>query len=256
MRPLKSQHCDSHFEAKDMIMQKHYQQEMEQMLWDIEVEYQYTENETGKSAPAIQVLNALRHVPRHEFVPEAEGHIAYIDHALPIGRGQTISQPFIVALMTELLNPKQDHSILEIGTGSGYQAAILAQLVKQVYSVEIISDLARHAELILKQLGYNNIQIKTDDGYEGWQEHAPYDGIIITAATPHIPYPLLEQLKPEGVMVVPIGREHSSQQLCVVTKEANGAIKMEKKLDVVFVPLTGEGVEKHITESQDVPEYH
>lgn len=237
-------------------MQKHYEKEMEQMLWDIEVEYQYTVNDTGKSAPDIQTLEAFKQVPRHKFVPEVEDHLAYIDHALPIGRGQTISQPFIVALMTELLNPQRDHKILEIGTGSGYQAAILAQLVKEVYSVEIISELARHAELKLQELGYHNIHIKTDDGYNGWQEHAPFDGIIITAATPHIPYPLLEQLKPNGVMVAPIGASHSSQQLCVISKEKNGAVKMEKKLDVVFVPMTGDGVEEHKSENRGTPEYH
>ncbi len=188
-----------------------------------------------------RVLEAMRTVPRHQFVPQYNRDRSYGDYPLPIGKGQTISQPYIVALMTELLHPKRDHKVLEIGTGSGYQAAVLSHLVSKVYTIEIIPELSHRAQETLKKLGYDNIEFKIGDGYRGWKEHAPFDGIIVTAAPDHIPEPLIEQLAVGGRMVIPVGKWY--QKLVVVRKTENG-IEKEDIIPVSFVPMTGEAQEK------------
>ncbi len=185
------------------------------------------------------VLAAMETVPRHEFVPDHLQGQAYADHPLPIGHGQTISQPYIVALMTELLQLSNTDRVLEVGTGSGYQAAILAQIVDEVYTIEIIEPLALQARERLKRLGYTNVHVRHGDGYYGWEEHAPYDAIIVTAAPDHIPQPLIQQLKDGCRLVIPVGPPGGYQTLWQVTKEGD---KIEKRnvTGVLFVPLTGE----------------
>jgi len=179
-------------------------------------------------------------VPRHELVPADVRSMAYGDTPLPIGHGQTISQPYIVALMTSLVRPAKEHVVLEIGTGSGYQAAVLSRLAARVYSIEIVEPLAREAAARLKALGYANVTVRAGDGYKGWPEQAPFDAIVVTAAAPHIPQPLVEQLKPGGRMVIPVGSAPSSQDLMVVEKDHDGRARTRRALPVRFVPLTGE----------------
>ena len=191
------------------------------MIEEIAAEAAATADYTGRSAFDGRVMAAMASVPRHEFVPPAEEVYAYINNALPIGHGQTISQPYIVALMTDLLDPQPDHSVLEIGTGSGYQAAILSELVRQVYSIEVIPELAAEAEERLRRLGYRNVSVKAGDGNAGWPEHAPYDGIIVTAAAAKIPEALLAQLRNGGRMVIPVGGS-GSQELILIEKSASG----------------------------------
>lgn len=188
-----------------------------------------------------EVLRIMGKVPRHEFVPLLYRWQSYNDHPLPIGKGQTISQPYIVALMTELLDPEPTDRILEIGTGSGYQASILAELVDTVYTIEIIPALAKSAEEAFKRLGYSNIQVKAGDGYLGWPEAAPFDGIIVTAAPPYLPQPLVEQLKKGGKLVIPVGDIY--QELKVYTK-TEGGIETKDIIPVQFVPMTGRAQEK------------
>ena len=185
------------------------------------------------------VLLAMETVPRHEFVPDQYEAQAYADHPLPIGYGQTISQPYIVALMTELLNLSTTDRVLEIGTGSGYQAAILAQIVSEVYSVEIVEPLAIEARERLERLGYDNIHTLHADGYYGWEEHAPFDAIIVTAAPDHIPQPLVQQLKDGGKLVIPVGPPGGYQTLWEITKQGE-TVKKRNVTGVLFVPLTGE----------------
>lgn len=185
------------------------------------------------------VLAAMAEVPRHEFVSDDLQSQAYADHPLPIGYGQTISQPYIVALMTELLELEKTDRVLEIGTGSGYQAAILAQIVAEVYTVEIIEPLAREAGERLARLGYDNVHVKQGDGYYGWEEHAPYDAIIVTAAPDHIPEPLIQQLKDGAILVVPVGPPGGYQELWKITKQGAKIVK-RNITGVLFVPLTGE----------------
>jgi protein-L-isoaspartate(D-aspartate) O-methyltransferase len=188
------------------------------------------------------VLAALRKVPRHQFVPENSRHLAYTDGPLPIGERQTISQPEIVALMTALIKPDKKMRVLEIGTGSGYQAAILAECVERVDSIEVVPGLGKRAESILRELGYRNVKVRIGDGYEGWADRAPYDAIILTAAPPReIPRPLLEQLKVGGRLVAPVGR--SEQKLIRITRTATG-FEHEVIADVRFVPMTGKAQEK------------
>ena len=187
-----------------------------------------------------RVLQAMARVPRHRFVPEDLAAEAYENHALPIGHGQTISQPYIVAAMTELLDPQPDDVILEIGTGSGYQAAVLADLVRRVYSIEIVDELGREAEGRLRRLGYENVNVRLGDGYNGWPERAPFDGIIVTAAPESIPDPLVEQLKPGGRMVIPVGRSTGVQTLVLLEKRADGELVKRSVMPVMFVPFTGE----------------
>lgn len=184
-----------------------------------------------------RVLDAMLKVPRHRFVPVHLRVSAYVDSPLPIGEGQTISQPYIVALMTELLKLDKDEKVLEIGTGSGYQAAILAELAKEVYTIEILEPLAERSEKRLKDLGYDNIKVKCGDGFFGWKEHAPFDAIIVTCAPGKIPQPLIEQLAEGGRMVIPVGEYY--QELELITKE-NGKIKTTSIIPVRFVPMVGE----------------
>jgi protein-L-isoaspartate(D-aspartate) O-methyltransferase len=191
----------------------------------------------GRGISNESVLAAMRKVPRHEFVPASERARAYRDSPLPIGEGQTISQPYIVALMTELVQPDASDRVLEIGTGSGYQAAVLAELVDHVYTIEIEPSLAQNAAATLERLGYSNVTVKAGDGYLGWEEHAPFDIIIVTAAPDHVPEPLIDQLKPGGIMVAPIGPVFATQELRVIEKDANGKISSREVTPVRFVPL-------------------
>jgi protein-L-isoaspartate(D-aspartate) O-methyltransferase len=184
------------------------------------------------------VLAAMEEVPRHLFVPEAERGEAYADHPLPIGAGQTISQPYVVALMTQLLGLGKGAKVLEIGTGSGYQAAVLSRLASAVYSLEIVPSLGEAAGRTLARLGYGNVHVRIGDGYKGWPEEAPFDAIVLTAAPPSIPEPLLAQLKTGGRMVLPVGTVW--QELLVLTKRADGTFETRDVLPVRFVPMTGE----------------
>jgi protein-L-isoaspartate(D-aspartate) O-methyltransferase len=186
------------------------------------------------------VLEALRKVPRHLFVPPGVRHLAYEDGPLPIGHQQTISQPYIVALMTEALQLKGGERVLEVGTGSGYQAAVLAELAAQVYSIEIIEPLGREAERRLRELGYDNVHVRIGDGYQGWPEHAPFDAIIVTAAPDHVPEPLVAQLKVGGRLVIPVGRD--DQDLWLVRRTEEGS-KRRRLTPVRFVPMTGQAEE-------------
>jgi protein-L-isoaspartate(D-aspartate) O-methyltransferase len=195
---------------------------------------------TGRSELSDQVMGAMAIVPREEFVLPHYRHLAYRNTPLPIEEGQTISQPLIVALMTELLEPQSTDVILEVGTGSGYQAAVLAELVKHVYSIEIIEELATSAAQTLKRLDYDNVTVRAGDGYAGWPEHAPFDGIIVTAAAEHLPPPLLKQLKPGGKLVIPVGEHQGYQELLVVEVDADGEVMRKAVLPVRFVPLTGD----------------
>ncbi len=214
--------------------------QMQRLLDEIESEYRYTCNLTGKKSLDAKVKTALSNVPRNEFVSRDTIDLAFYNGPLPIGCGQTISQPYIVALMTDLLELEADHTILEIGTGSGYQAAILSQLCKQVYSIEYVPELADMAKARLHKLGYNNVETKAGNGYDGWPEHAPFDGIIVTAAASAIPKPLLEQLKPGGRMVIPVGQPYSYQELMLVEKAEDGKLNIKNVLGVSFVPFRGE----------------
>jgi len=213
---------------------------LQRMLDDIEMEVNLTRHLIGKDALDDRVMAAIKQVHRHKFLPADFRFLAYDNGPAPIGSGQTISQPYIVALMTDLLNTKPTDTVLEIGTGSGYQAAILSKLVKQVYSLEIIEELSTKARRRLEKLGYNNVTVRTGDGHFGWPEHAPFDGIIVTAATPYIPQALIDQLRPGARLVIPVGFPFSYQELMVVEKKADGKIETRNILGVSFVPLTGE----------------
>lgn len=192
-----------------------------------------------KEALDERVIDALGRVPRHEFVPRNMRDAAYENRPLPIGHGQTISQPYIVAIMTNLLQVGKSDRVLEIGTGSGYQIAVLAALVKKAYSIEIIEPLGKQAKQRLERLGYENIELKIGDGYYGWPEEAPFDAIMVTAAASHIPPPLIKQLKPGGRMLIPVGSRFMVQELLLVQKSANGEVSTRQLLPVAFVPLTG-----------------
>ncbi len=185
-----------------------------------------------------RVIQAMLKVPRHEFIPEPMRHLAYADTALPIGEDQTISQPYIVAFMTEQLKPKPTDKVLEIGTGSGYQAAVLAELVKEVYTIEIVEVLGRRATEALEKLEYKNVLTKIGDGYRGWREHAPFDAVIVTCAPTEIPQPLKDQLREGGRMIIPVGKR-GAQELCLLEKR-EGKIIQTAVLAVAFVPMTGE----------------
>lgn len=194
----------------------------------------------GRGIKDTRVLNAMAKIPRHFFVDENLRDRAYADHPLPIGEGQTISQPYVVALMTEVLKLKSTDRVLEIGTGSGYQAAVLAEIVKEVYTIEIRKSLADKADQRLTKLGYNNVKVKHSDGYFGWEEYAPFDAIMITAAANHIPPPLIKQLKEGGRLILPLGSTFYYQTLTLVTKNKDGTIKVEQMGPVAFVPMIGE----------------
>ena len=208
------------------------------LMADIDRMMRYSARETGRGALSPAVRAAFESVDRRDFVPAMEAWAAYDNRPLPIGHGQTISQPFIVAIMTELLDPAPGDVALEVGTGSGYQAAVLARLVRQVYSIEIVGPLAAESKARLARLGYANVTVREGDGYAGWPEHAPFDKIIVTAAAPMIPPPLIEQLKPGGRMVIPVGGQYETQDLVIVTKAADGTVTERKMFAVGFVPLT------------------
>ena len=219
--------------------------QVERLLQDIAWESAQSRPWTGRDGIDPRVLEAIRQVPRHVFVPEWQAPYAYDNGPLPIGHGQTISQPFIVALMSDMLRPQAHHVVLEVGCGSGYQSAVLSKLVRHVYSVEIVPELAKAAQKRLSQLGYANVTVRHGDGCDGWPEHAPFDGIIVTAAAPEIPPSLIEQLKPGGRMVIPVGQPHGRQDLMLVEKNAAGEVSMQNILPVAFVPLTGNHVAAH-----------
>ena len=209
------------------------------MVKIIESDVRETSRYLKKERLDPRVMEVISNVPRHEFVPEKEKPYAYQNRPLPIGHGQTISQPYIVAIMTDLLKVTAKSTVLEIGTGSGYQAAILAELTDKVYTMEIIKPLGEQAANRLTRLGYNNVEVKIADGYYGWEEHAPFDAIIVTAAASHIPPPLIKQLSIGGQMVIPIGSRFLTQELLLVKKEKDDKIITRQILPVIFVPLTG-----------------
>ena len=216
------------------------EEKREALLRRIADEYAETAEWTGKREMDPRVRDALRKVPRQDFVEPGSRDSAYVNAALGIGFGQTISQPFIVAIMTDLLELKADSVVLEVGTGSGYQAAVLAEIARKVYSVEVIPELAAQAAERLKQHRYGNVAVRCSDGFAGWPEHGPYDAIIVTACAPEIPPLLAAQLKPGGRMVIPVGRPYGHQDLTIVTKDAAGTIAEKPVLPVAFVPLVRE----------------
>lgn len=209
------------------------------MIAEIEKDVRETAELINRRSFDRRVMDAMGSVPRHEFVPKNQRRKAYDNRPLPIGRGQTISQPYIVALMTELLGPEPGDRVLEIGTGSGYQAAILSKLVSEVFSIEIITELADDSRQRLQRLGYDNVGVRAADGYDGWPEEAPFDSIIVTAAISHIPPPLVRQLKPGGRMVIPVGTRFQTQYLTLVEKNPEGEVTTRQLIPVIFVPFTG-----------------
>jgi protein-L-isoaspartate(D-aspartate) O-methyltransferase len=210
------------------------------MLRAIEGDSAVTRQYLDRERLDARVMAAMGRVARHALVPDRQRKSAYENRPLPIGYGQTISQPYVVALMTDLLQPQPGDRVLEIGTGSGYQAAVLAELVARVYTIEVIAPLGERARDALQALGYRNIEVRIGDGYYGWAQHAPYDAIVVTAAASHVPPPLLKQLKPGGRLVIPVGSAFQVQQLVLVQKAADGAISTRQILPVSFVPLTGD----------------
>jgi protein-L-isoaspartate(D-aspartate) O-methyltransferase len=213
--------------------------ERRRMVDDISALVRETRAEIGKTAFDERVMSVMAQVPRHQFVPPGQVASAYRNRPLPIGYGQTISQPYIVALMTDLARAEPGDTVLEVGTGSGYQAAVMSHLAKAVYTIEIVEPLGQQAAQRLKTLGYANVQVRLGDGYHGWEEHAPYDAILVTAAASHIPPPLIRQLKPGGRMVIPVGPAFMVQQLMLVEKKEDGSVSTRQILPVAFVPLTG-----------------
>lgn len=217
-----------------------FSSQREAMLAEIQQTVSDTSGYIGKKSLDERVMSAIGEVPRHEFIPKYLWSSAYLNRPLPIGSEQTISQPYIVALMTDLAEIDSSSIVLEVGTGSGYQAAVLAKLVKHVYTIEIIEKLGKQAEQTLSRLGYHNVSVKIGDGYHGWIEHAPFDAILVTAAPEYVPAPLIKQLKPGGKLIIPVARQYSSQSLQVIEKDLSGAIHEHDVLPVRFVPLTGE----------------
>lgn len=216
-----------------------YAAQRQAMVDAIAADVRATASWTGRAALDKRVMAAMRKVPRHRFVPARHADAAYDDQPLPIGAGQTISQPYIVALSTDLIAPQAHHVVLEIGTGSGYQAAVLAELVDRVCSVEIVEPLARAASATLRALGYDRVETKIGDGWQGWPERGPFDGIIVTAAAPEVPPALIDQLKPGAKMVIPVGPHFAEQELMLIEKLADGQVRQRSILPVRFVPLTG-----------------
>ena len=211
-----------------------------EMVAEIETDVTLTKSYTGIAKLSAEVVKAVSNVLRHEFVPDRLKSAAYANRPLPIGHNQTISQPYIVALMTELADVNQNSIVLEVGTGSGYQAAVLAEIVNHVYTIEIIEALGNRARDDLERLGYDNITVKIGDGYHGWIEHAPFDAILVTAAPEEVPQPLIDQLKDGGKLVIPVGEQGSTQLLVVLEKDLEGNISKKSVLPVGFVPLTRE----------------
>lgn len=220
------------------------EQDFDRLRAGMIMEIQATVNDTsayiGKPALGAEVMRAMGEVPRHEFVPDSMRDYAYLNQALPIGHNQTISQPYIVALMTDLAEVNKDAVVLEVGTGSGYQAAVLSRIVQHVYTIEIVEPLGLEAMQTLERLGYKNITVRIGDGYNGWEEHAPFDAILVTAAAKRIPEPLIEQLKAGGKLVIPVGKPGGVQSLRVIEKDPEGEIQEKDILPVGFVPLTRE----------------
>lgn len=216
------------------------QKQINDMLASIETECRYTQGYTGIQSFNPEVMAAIAKVPREEFVPKSLKQLAYENKPLPIGDGQTISQPYIVALMTDLLCPDKEDVILEVGAGSGYQAAVLSQLVKKIYTLEIVPSLAEKAAQVLKKLNCRNVEILHGDASRGLQAQAPFDGIIVTAAAAQVPAALKEQLKPGGRLVIPVGAPHSPQELMLIQKDEQGGFTGQNILPVAFVPFTGE----------------
>ncbi len=212
--------------------------QVQELLRKIEADCHYSQSYTGIPCFASRVMEAIAEVPREAFVPSDMRPWAYANRPLPIGRGQTISQPYIVALMTHLLQPEPDDVMLEIGAGSGYQAAVLSRLIKKLYTLEIVPELAEQARKKLAKLGYDNVEVQQGDGSRGWPEHAPYDGIIVTAAAEQIPQPLVDQLAPGARLVIPIGSPQMPQNLVLVEKDGHGGIHQRNVLPVAFVPFT------------------
>ena len=219
-----------------MADERRFITEREELVRDIEDEFRLTSAWTGREAPDSRVRDAIARVPRHEFVPAVEQSLSYANSPLPIGWGQTISQPFVVALMTDLLDPEPDDVVLEVGTGSGYQAAILSLLVAKVYSIEVIADLAEHAAQVLGRLGYDNVEVRTGDGARGWPDKAPFSKIIVTAEAAEIPGDLIDQLASGGRLIMPVG-ESEFQRLTVLDKRDDGTTDRRELLPVTFVPL-------------------
>jgi protein-L-isoaspartate(D-aspartate) O-methyltransferase len=207
------------------------------MVAEVDAMYAETRGETGLAAMSPAVRGALGRVERHRMVPPAQVSAAYRNHPLPIGSGQTISQPYIVALSSDLLQASSSSVVLEVGTGSGYQAAVLAEMVRQVYTIELIEGLGTTAAAKLAELGYRNVEVRIGDGYAGWPEKGPFDGIVVTAAAPHVPPALVAQLKTGGRMVIPVGGEGDIQYLKVLVKRADGGTDETRVLPVRFVPL-------------------
>ena len=220
-----------------LFAQDGYETAHRTMIADIREMVADTRSYTGVAALDEKVMQAMAMAPRHEFVPHSLREFAYLNNPLPIGEGQTISQPYIVALMTHLMNVDEDAVVLEVGTGSGYQSAVLSRLVRHVYTIEIIETLGMRAENTLTRLGYDNVTVKIGDGYAGWKEHAPFDAIIVTAAPEEVPQPLLDQLKTGARLVIPVGPQHGYQSLQVLEKQQSGEIKVTDILPVGFVPL-------------------
>lgn len=226
-----------------MSTEAHFAQERQSMLRAIEMDVRATRRYTGKSNLDPRVMSALGRVPRHEFVPSELHRHAYENRPLAIGEGQTISQPYIVALMTDLLALEPGDKVLEIGTGSGYQAAVLAELEVEVHSIEIVPSLARKAHEVLTRLGYERLHLRVGDGYQGWSEEAPFDAIIVTASPDHVPPPLLDQLAVDGRLVIPLRQENGDERLTVIVKQADGSVERREILPVRFVPFTGQALD-------------
>jgi protein-L-isoaspartate(D-aspartate) O-methyltransferase len=222
-----------------------YEAERMALLREIEQDVRDTAVYLNRRALDERVMSALAAVPRHEFVQPDDRRFAYENRPLPIGHGQTISQPYIVAIMTDLIEPGAGCRALEVGTGSGYQAAILSKLCDEVYTVEIIEALGSQARERLARLGYRNVEVRLGDGYYGWEQHAPFDAIVVTAVASHIPPPLLKQLKPGGRMILPIGTRFTAQELVLVNKGSDGRVTTRQILPVRFVPLTGDHAGDH-----------
>jgi protein-L-isoaspartate(D-aspartate) O-methyltransferase len=208
------------------------------MVAEIAAMARETGGATGRPSFSEAVMTAMGRVSRHRFVPSLQEAFAYENRPLPIGEGQTISQPFLVALMTDLVDPKPGDTVLEVGTGSGYQAAVLAELVAKVYTIEIVEPLGRRARQLLEQLGYRNVEVRIGDGYNGWPEAAPFDSIVVTAAPVEVPKQLINQLKPGGRLVIPVGEPYDSQYLLLIEKQPDGTSTTKRTLPVRFVPLT------------------
>lgn len=232
--------CALLFAAFQPALADEYEAQRQAMIDGIKQDVIITREYLDKGEFDQKIMDVLARLPRHEFVPPEELENAYANRPVPIGHGQTISQPYMVALMTDLLEVKPDFKVLEIGTGSAYQATVLAELVDQVYTIEIIEALGKLAAERLQRLGYDQVYTRIGDGYYGWPEAAPFDAIIVTAAASHVPPPLLKQLKPGGKMVIPVGSTFLTQELLFVEKAEDGTVSTRQVMPVTFVPLTGE----------------